>query len=1010
MGFTFKKLPKAISLSIYRMSSLNESMYSQYLAWYQGHLAKYGKMTAVLMQVGKFFEIYDRLNLETNTTQTNIREIADLCSLNLSESRDPMDPNLLKLFGGFPEASLPKFEKQLLDSGFTVVVIVQKKNNKGDVEERIVERISSPGIYENRYAAGRLEDQNDTCLLGLVLDQNDYKSMYVGLSAIDIQSGNTWSTETVMPFIQGVPNIDSIEPFFLMHPPAEVVCWSKDLTESLVRSWFRFPQSTKLHIRREIPKKMGPEFLNAAYSLKTNLQPHIVLGLERYPQAFTTLQALLQFVEEHIPSLLKKLRNNTVWVPESRVRLGNAALEQLNIVSNNSENLLFWLQKTYTALGRRNLRERILTPISDIGELKTRFSRIKFLQNSSAMIEKPLRTIYDLSRIHRKLHLNTITLIDISHLLTTYKSIAELIQKFTHTEIAIKAEKAVLDWLKNTIWCEERIKTSESTSLEKTHPWLRGVFPNLDAYEDQWAALIKEVKDYINTIADLNSPISLSVGDFHPFELLTTRKRFEKLSNTKLSFHPISAKSTGGTIDSKEIQAFQKRGSTILKLWGQLKDEIWLDTITKWSQSCDVPCQNIPISEFITNWVAVLDTEYSLARCSNDYGYIIPSFLESPTSSICVKGLRHPIIERIHSQSPYVKHDISLGYKGIEAGTSENGLLIYGTNASGKSSIMKALGIAVLCAQTGIPVAATEMKLSPYSSIFTRILGNDNLWSALSSFAVEMTEFRAILKYADKNSLVLGDELCSGTETRSATAIVSAGIQTLVKRGTQFLFATHLHEISELEEIRNLETVKFAHLGIMYDNLKNQIIYNRTLEPGSGSSLYGLEVCYGLDMDPEFLELAMNCRKQTVNRYNSSVEKKECYICKSTNKLEAHHIKHQSSAKQGFVDHGIKVHDSSNLTILCEFCHNDHHNGNLHIIGWKDTSLGRVLEFKRTIVEKPIEKVKTDIFDDIKDTLKISISKKKKEKEILQSIYSEFGLEATISDLRSWKKRLNAGF
>ena len=989
------------------MSSLNESMYSQYLAWYQGHLAKYGKMTAVLMQVGKFFEIYDRLNLETNTTQTNIREIADLCSLNLSESRDPADENLLKLFGGFPEASLPKFEKQLLDSGYTVVVVVQKKNSKGDVEERIVERISSPGIYENRYSAGRLEDQNDNCLLGMVLDRNDSKSLYVGLSAIDIQSGNTWTTETVMSFIQGVPNIDSIEPFFLMHPPAEVVCWSKDITESQLLSWFHFPQTTKIHIRREIPTKLGPEFLLNAYSLKTNLQPHIALGLEKHPQAYKVIQSLLQFVEEHIPSLLKRLRNNTVWVPESRVRLGNAALEQLNIVTNNSENLLFWLQKTYTAIGRRNLRERVLTPISDIDELRARFSRIKFLQNSTILIEKPLKGIYDLSRIHRKLHLNTITLIDVSHLLTTYRSISELIRKFTNSEIAIKGETEVLKWLENTIWCDERIKTSESSSLEKTHPWIRGVFPNLDRYEDDWVSLVEEIKVYISTISDLNSPIGLSVGDFHPFELTTTKKRFEKLSNKQLTFHPISAKSSGGTIDSKEIQAFQKRGAAILKNWNNLKDEIWLDTVNMWSNSCDIVHNNVAISEFITNWVAVLDTEYSLARCSNDYGYVIPTFVESASSCVSVKGLRHPIIERIHSQSPYIKHDISLGCKNESVGSSENGLLIYGTNASGKSSIMKALGIAVLCAQTGVPVAATEMKLSPYNSIFTRILGNDNLWSALSSFAVEMTEFRAILKYSDNKSLVLGDELCSGTETRSATAIVSAGIQTLVKRGAQFLFATHLHEISELEEIRSLDQVKFAHLGVQYDDVKKQIIYNRTLEPGPGSSLYGLEVCYGLEMDAEFLELATACRKKTVSRYNSLIEKRECAVCKSTTKLETHHIKHQASALKGFVENGVKVHSASNLTVLCEFCHNDHHNGTLTILGWKDTSFGRVLEFKRTVpqLEQPVAVY--DILDDIKDKLKILLSKKKKEKEILLSINSEFGLEATTSDLRSWKKRLS---
>jgi DNA mismatch repair protein MutS len=322
---------------------------------------------------------------------------------------------------------------------------------------------------------------------------------------------------------------------------------------------------------------------------------------------------------------------------------------------------------------------------------------------------------------------------------------------------------------------------------------------------------------------------------------------------------------------------------------------------------------------------------------------------------------------------------------------------------------MKALGIAVLCAQTGIPVAASEFTISPYESIFTRILGNDNLWSALSSFAVEMTEFRAILKYANCKSLILGDELCSGTETRSATAIVSAGIQILVQRGAQFLFATHLHELSELEDIRNLDEVVFAHLGVKYDSMLKQITYNRTLEAGTGTALYGLEVCYGLDMDPEFLELANSCRKKTVSRYNSLVEVKSCSICGSNNKLESHHIKHQASAVGGFVDNGVRTHDASNLAVLCEHCHNEHHAGKLTIIGWKDTSQGRILEVVRNkpIISENKETQKTqDMFSVIQDRLITLLGKKKKEKELLESINAEFGLEAKVGDLRGWKKRL----
>jgi len=1001
-----------------------DSMFSQYLAWYQRYRTKYGSNTAVLMQVGKFYEIYDRLNLTTNSTYTNIREIADLCSLNLSEGQIDTQ-NVMKLCGGFPEQSLPKFERQLLDSGYTVVIVNQKKKSNGEVEERIVERISSPGIYENRYAGSIRDQATDSCLIGILLERNDARSYYVGATAIDIQTGNAWSMECVMPFIQNSPNIDNLEPFFLMHPPAEIVCYCDKITEKDLRIWFHLPLTTVIHIRPISQTKPSPEFIRNAFSLASNLQPHIALGLEKYQQAYNCMGLTLSFIEEHIPSLLKKLRNNTVWVPEHRVRLGNAALEQLNIISqsssnSSSESLLHFYQKTFTAVGRRALRERFITPISDITELRNRFCRIDFLRDQDdATIEKYLRSVYDLSRLHRKLHLLTVNYSDIQHLLLTYKSIWELIDKFNNTPIQLDKEhqNTVSAWFAQhqSAWSVERIKTADPTILNRTHPWARDIYPNLDAVEDSWFALIKDIRAYLQPYSDQNTPITVGLSEHTVFEFGITKKRFEKLPNT-FKFHASSK--TGGILESKELLEFQKRGSTIQKLWLSEQDKQWLASLEQWSKSADQSINQMPISEYVTRWVAAVDADFALARCAKEYGLITPTFIassESAPASVQIEQLRHPIIERIHTGSPYVRHDLSLGSADSEQGPgcAKSGLLVYGSNSSGKSSLMKALGIAVLCAQAGIPVAATSMTLAPYTGIFTRILGNDNLWAALSSFAVEMTEFRAILKYANEKSLVLGDELCSGTETRSATAIVSAGIQTMVKRGAQFLLATHLHEISELEEIRRLsDRVKFAHLAMEYDAATKTILYKRHLQEGSGSSLYGLEVCYGLDMDPDFLELARKCRTTSkASRYNAAVIVRACEVCKSERSLESHHIIHQADSKNGFVEPGAKVHRASNLTVLCEMCHKDHHGGRLTIQGWADTSVGRVLQWslavpdnKKKIIKDQDQEQDQDKEQDQQDRLKILLSKGKKEKEILALMQADFDI--TLSQLRKLKKSI----
>ena len=111
-----------------------------------------------------------------------------------------------------------------------------------------------------------------------------------------------------------------------------------------------------------------------------------------------------------------------------------------------------------------------------------------------------------------------------------------------------------------------------------------------------------------------------------------------------------------------------------------------------------------------------------------------------------------------------------------------------------------------------------------------------------------MSELRGILKRADKNSLVLGDEVCSGTETTSALSIVSAGLKTLSDLKCSFIFTSHLHQLMDIQIIKGIQSLKIYHLKIEYDAEKELLIYKRKLEEGSGPAIYGLEVCKALDL------------------------------------------------------------------------------------------------------------------------------------------------------------------
>ena len=244
-------------------------------------------------------------------------------------------------------------------------------------------------------------------------------------------------------------------------------------------------------------------------------------------------------------------------------------------------------------------------------------------------------------------------------------------------------------------------------------------------------------------------------------------------------------------------------------------------------------------------------------------------------------------------------------------------------------------------AQSGLYVPCSSFEYAPYKTIFTRILGNDNIFKGLSTFAVEMSELRTILRLADKNSLILGDELCSGTESISATSIFVAGIQQLYQKESQFLFATHLHEIvgySEMEEMR--DAVALKHMAIIYNREEDVLKYDRKLRDGPGDNMYGLEVCKSLSLPDAFLESAHRIRTKyhppsgsilslDTSHFNSRKVVNVCEICKKEMGKEVHHLQHQQTAnKDGIIGVGetpFSKNHLANLINVCEKCHDEMH-------------------------------------------------------------------------------------
>jgi DNA mismatch repair protein MutS len=334
----------------------------------------------------------------------------------------------------------------------------------------------------------------------------------------------------------------------------------------------------------------------------------------------------------------------------------------------------------------------------------------------------------------------------------------------------------------------------------------------------------------------------------------------------------------------------------------------------------------------LSKYIAKLDVLQCKAYIAQTYNYCKPVInISNINSYVSAKGLRHVLIEQLQKSEIYVQNDIDIGNI-----SSPLGILLYGTNAVGKTSLIRGLGICVIMAQAGLFVPCSQFVFKPYNAIFSRILGIDNLFKGLSTFAVEMSELRMILRNANNNSLILGDELCSGTETESALSIFMAGLIQLHNKESSFIFATHFHEIIHFDEMTDLTRLALKHMAVHYDRELDCLVYDRLLRDGPGNRMYGLEVCKSLYLPEDFLESAYRIRSKyypevrgelsnKISHFNTKKIIGMCELCNNKIGEEIHHLQPQKNANDiGFID-GVHKNHPANLMSLCEMCHKKMH-------------------------------------------------------------------------------------
>ena len=954
------------------------AMFEKYTALYKHHLPQYGPNTAIFLLVGSFYELYD-IQDKNGEGQTSFDPAIAIMGIQKVDK----GPGLFS--AGFKDTSLQKFATMLTRENWTVVIVDQVKDENGAVSSRDVTRIMSPGTHvENMGADGFYT-------AGLWLDAPWDAPVSFASAAFELTTGAIHTYEGRATG-RGEWSSDSLLHFFQVHPPKEMVVWWRghaidQPTESFLRRVLGIP-SALIHVRQAtdqggLEKQVVREdLLRRCFNPKTLLPLRTALGLNDRPHTERCLASLLLFVEDHFASAINLLRTPVAWVPEDSVYLGNHALTQLNMVTPREEDsVLSLFLKAYTPMGRRALRRRLLYPITQTAALEQLYREVDWCFHAEAKnaILASLRAIGDLSRLHRRITVATVNADTVTTLYASYSQALSIMDAVSHSPLGafnphmcrlneyIMAFNDVFDVAKAMLKGAEKDKEEIFCLTQKAGPKCFAVEGEIRETRDRIAKIHRQLCEWVGEDKEMfrleEKEASIVVAANKKVITATMKAMDTKPLPQSLKGMHIHTKKNSSSLEIPELNVSYNRILTLrMKLAATAKEEL--------PKACEALTPYSDLWDALEAAIAQVDMSFTIARVSAERGFVRPEIIEEATAaSLTVEGLRHPLIEAQQTRIEYVKHDIQL---------ADEGWLVYGMNASGKSSLMKAVGIATILAQCGCFVPATRFRFTPFRSIFTRILNTDNLWAGLSSFAVEMTELAEILKRANPWSLVLGDEVCSGTESMSAMALVGASLEHLSKRGARFIFATHLHGLQDIPVVAALP-LKVWHLQVRFDSVTQRLLYDRSLHPGSGSSLYGLEVAKALAIPFEVLESAHAIRKSIMgvatekegplSGWNSAVQRRVCEGCGSDKirELEAHHIQERATAVKGRLADGSHMNNMRNIAVLCEECHDKVHAQTLEIGPVQQTSEGPVRNIKKVLPKKSentdqqLEAIKADL-------------------------------------------------
>jgi DNA mismatch repair protein MutS len=980
-----------------------ETIYDIYFKITEENISQYGEKTILFYQVGAFFEIYGVQDKLTRTiTESKIEEFTQLAQLNMSSKEIEVQEGII-IMAGFRDYSLDKYLKIATSNGFTAVVYTQNMSNPKDIK-REQYGVYSPGTFISFDTDSSQTLSNNIICIWLnkyIPIHTKTPQLICGISSAHIFTGETSIFEYEIPFIMNPTSFDELERYVSTFSPSEAIIISflsdKETNQIIPYTGLR---TQTIHIVNMDENSLNKpnnklKIIQVENCQKQTYINHILstfFGEEAYQvcQEFQTRHVatqafcfLMNFIQEHSPDLVKKIAIPHFYNSKYRVILANHTLKQLNIIDDGSidgkqagrfSSVSSFLNRCCTAMGRRTFQKQLTNPTTNPDWLNAEYDMISIFmtitEDQIAELRRELHCIKDLEKISRQLVCQKIYPNTIYQMIKSICVIKELLDHYSDNHVLLKylsdidIREPIRDFLNyvHTVIYIDKFSGLETVSNFQENIFKPGVFENLDQISQEYVEskiLFDKIREAFNKIMQTQNTDETEYIKIHETEksgvsLQLTKKRAEVLRNclkdpihinSSFIIQPKDIRFTKASTSIEEIEFPQL--THLLKKMFLLKEQMaaeiakafstFLRTLEKeWYDKIDL---------FI-KWIIRLDVLQCKTYIAQKYKYCRPTINTNHCRSFFdAKGIRHVLIEHLQQNEIYVTNDLDLSSENSEY----DGILLYGTNAVGKTSFIRAIGICIIMAQSGLFVPCSSFLYNPYTSIFSRILGNDNLFKGLSTFAVEMSELRIILKQSDEFSLILGDELCSGTEMESALSLFSAGLIELYKKKSTFLFATHFHDITQYSEIEELTRLGLKHMAVTYDSATGNLIYDRILKSGQGSRMYGLEVCKSLYMDQDFLDKAYEFRNKyfpensgelskSSSPYNPKKIKGKCEMCHKEISGEVHHLAEQNMADSyGYID-GFHKNHPGNLLAVCESCHRSIHSKKKKISKKKSTS------------------------------------------------------------------------